>query len=154
MKEHIVDMFRDWEETLIWSCLQGVMGEVYTNAAEDAAMAIIGAFAFLAGKPDEELVLYKPENYTQGFIIMVPRNDEWAALIELCYGDKAKKVTRYAIKKEPEVFDVVKLQQAVSALPDGYELRMIEETEYTMCQNSDWANDLVSQYKDYETYKS
>lgn len=70
MKEHIADMFQDWEETLIWSCLQGVMGEVHTNAEEDAVMASIGAFAFLAGNPSEELVLYKPGNYTQGFVIM------------------------------------------------------------------------------------
>ena len=31
-------------------------------------------------------------------------------LIEKCYGDKAKKVTRYAIKKEMDIFDVEKLQ--------------------------------------------
>ena len=70
MKEHIADMFQDWEETLIWSCLQGVMGEVHTNAEEDAAMASIGVFAFPAGNPSEELVLYKQGNYTQGFVIM------------------------------------------------------------------------------------
>lgn len=31
---------------------------------------------------------------------MDPQNDSWAELIEKCYGDKARKVTRYAIKKE------------------------------------------------------
>lgn len=41
---------------------------------------------------------------------MVPQNADWAELIEKFYGDKAKKVTRYAIKKEMDVFDVEKLQ--------------------------------------------
>ena len=30
---------------------------------------------------------------------------------------------------------------------------MIEKAEYHMCLNNEWAKDLVSQYKDYDTYK-
>lgn len=153
MKTTIKEMFNHWNETLIWSCLQGIMGEIHTNSAEDAAMAILGDFAFYAGNPSEELIRFKPESRKQDFIIMVPQNDAWAELIEKCYGDKAKKVTRYAFKKEKDIFDAVKLEQAVSALPDGCELKMLEEREYAMCRNNEWANDLVSQYKDYDTYQ-
>ncbi|MCM1162285.1 MAG: GNAT family N-acetyltransferase [Roseburia sp.] len=153
MKENIKEIFENWNETLIWSCLQEIMGAIYTNSTEDAAMAILGDFAFYAGNPDEELIRFKPGSCKQDFIIMVPQNGEWAELIEKCYGDKAKRVTRYAIKKEKEIFDIEKLEQAVLNLPAGYELKMIDESEYHMCQNNGWANDLVSQYKDYDTYK-
>lgn len=85
---------------------------------------------------------------------MVPQNAKWAHLIEKCYGDKAKKVTRYAIKKETDIFDVEKLKQVVFSLPDGYDLKIMEETEYKMCRENGWANDLVSNYKDYTTYKN
>lgn len=57
-----------------------------------------------------------------------------AELIEKCYGDKAKKVTRYAIKKEMDIFDVEKLQQAVDSLQSGYALKKMEEAEYNMCK--------------------
>ena len=81
------------------------MGEIYTNAPEDdAVMAILGGFAFYAGKPSEKLLRFKPESCKQDFIIMVPQNDKWAGLIEKCYGKNAKKVSRYAIKKEPDAF--------------------------------------------------
>lgn len=153
MKTIIKEMFHDWNETLIWSCLQGIMGEIYTNSTEDAAMAILGDFAFYAGNPSEELIRFKPESCKQDFIIMVPQNDAWAGLIETCYGDKAKKVTRYAVKKEKDIFDAEKLEQAVLNLPDGYELKMLGEQEYKMCLNNEWAKDLVSQYKDYDTYR-
>ena len=153
MKANIKEIFENWNETLIWSCLQGIMGEIHTNSAEDAAMAILGDCAFYAGNPSEELIRFKPESCEQDFIIMVPQNDEWAQLIEKFYGDKAKKVTRYAIKKEQDIFNTVELEQAILSLPDGYELKMLEEQEYNMCQNNGWANDLVSQYKDYDTYK-
>lgn len=69
------------------------MGEIHTNSEEDAAMAILGDFAFLAGKPSEELIRLKLESCKHDFIIMVPQNAEWAELIEKCYRDKAKKVT-------------------------------------------------------------
>lgn len=144
---------QDWSESIIWSCLQGVMGEIHTNDTDDAAMAILGDFAFYAGKTSEKLLKFKPESCKQDFIIMVPQNDEWAKLIEKCYGDKAKKVTRYAIKKEKDIFDVDKLERAILELPEGYELKLLEEYEYTLCQNNRWANDLVSQFKDYDTYK-
>lgn len=153
MKENINKILENWNETIIWSCLQGTMGEIHTNSTEDAAMAILGDFAFYAGNPDEELIRFKPESCKQDFIIMVPQNADWAELIEKCYGDNAKKVTRYAIKKESDIFDIAKLEQAVLSLPDGYELKRIEEAEYNMCRENGWANDLVSQYKDYNAYK-
>lgn len=154
MKDNIHKIFENWNETIIWSCLQGIMGEVHTNSVEDTAMAILGDFAFYAGNPNEELIRFKPESCRQDFIIIVPQNVEWADLIEKCYGDKAKKVTRYAIKKEADIFDAEKLKQAIICLPDGYELKIIEEAEYNMCRENGWANDLVSQYKDYNTYKA
>lgn len=154
LKENIKDIFGNWDETIIWSCLQGVMGEIHTSVTGDAAMAILGDFAFYAGKPNEELIRFKPESCKQDFIIMVPQNDGWAGLIEKCYGDKAKKVTRYAIKKEEGIFDVCKLEQATLKLPEGYEWKLLEEHEYDLCRKNRWANDLVSQFKDYDTYKS
>jgi len=110
-------------------------------------------FLRFAGNPSEELIRLKTKSCKQDFIIMVPQNDEWAELIEKCYNDKAKKVTRYAIKKEPDIFDMAKLEQAALSLPDTYDLRMLEESEYNMCRNNNWANDLVLQYKNYYMYK-
>lgn len=153
MKEDLKDRFGEWDESIIWSCLQGIMGEVYTNAKNDAAMAMLGDFAFYAGEPSEELIRFKPESCEQDFIIMVPQNDTWAELIKECYGERAKKVIRYAIKKEKDIFDRCKLEQAILELPEGYELKMLEEQEYLLCQNTRWAKDLVSQFKNYDSYK-
>ena len=91
MKENIHKIFEDWNETIVWSCLQGIMGEIRTNLSEDAAMAILGDFAFFAGNPSEELIRFKPESSKRDFIIMVLRNAMWADLIEKCYKDKAEK---------------------------------------------------------------
>lgn len=153
--ETAAGLFEGWEETLIWSCLQGVMGCIYGDAAvnPESAMALLGDFCFLAGRPKRELLLYRPEDREQDFVIMVPGDETWAELIEGCLGERAKKVVRYAIRKEPDVFDRDKLQRAVQALPEEYELRMIDRELFERCREMAWCRDWVSQYEDYEKYR-
>ena len=153
--EELAKLFEGWDETLIWSCLQGVMGHLYADSAENttSAMALLGDFCFFAGNPDKELVLYKPEWFKRDFLIMVSQNDQWGRLIEECYKDKAKKVTRYAIKKEPDVFDKDKLENAINTLEDGYTIKMMDEELFTRCKEISWCRDWVSQFSDYEMYQ-
>lgn len=148
-------LFEGWEETLIWSCLQQIMGEIYGDDQKSpkSAMAILGDFCFLAGEPNEELVLYKPDQCRQDFIIMIPQNEGFEKMIEQCYKEKAKRVSRYAIKKEPDVFNKEKLQAIVAALPKEYSLKMIDEKLFYRCKETDWCRDFVSQYRDYERYQ-
>lgn len=148
-------LFDGWQETLIWSCLQGVMGRLYTTSKEEpvSAMTLLGDFCFLAGMADKELVSFKPEWCEQDFVIMIPQTKEWAALIEEVYGEKAKKVERYAIKKEPNVFGRDRLQQIVNELPSGYELKMMDKELFECCKELDWCRDWVSQYETYEMYQ-
>lgn len=153
--KYIEKLFGDWQETLIWSCLQGVMGHLYVTNQEhpDCVMALLGDFCFFAGEPNEELVLFKPKGSQQDFVIMIPQTDEWAILIEEVYGKCARKVERYAIKKEPDIFDRTKLQKIVSDMPAEYELQMIDEVWFHRCKEMGWCRDWVSQYDSYEMYK-
>lgn len=146
-------LFAGWQETLIWSCLQKVMGTIYAEDPEHpgSAMAWIADFCFTAGKPNRELVSYWPG--TTDFVIMTPADENWAALIRDVYGERAVQVTRYAFYKEPEVFDTMKLNNAVEALPDGYVLRMMDKELYESCQAQAWSCDWVSQYPDYAAYQ-
>ncbi len=148
-------LFGGWKETMIWSCLQGVMGRIWTDALDEpaSAMAVLGDFCFLAGRPNRELVLYESEEDRREFRIMVPRDERWARLIEACHGTRAKKVTRYAIKKEPEVFDRALLRRIVEGLPEGYQLQKIEETLFRRCREIPWCRDWVAQYEDYSMYQ-
>lgn len=148
-------IFGDWQETLIWSCLQGCMGHLYVTSPDVpvAAKAFLGDFCFLAGEPDKTLVLHRPDWCTQDFLIMVPQNENWGRLIEECYGEKAKRVTRYAIKKEGDIFDRNRLQEAVRSLPAEYELRMMDRKLFHHCRQIPWCRDWVSQYDTWELYQ-
>lgn len=148
-------LFENWQESIIWSCIQNVMGSIYGDDLEEpkSAMAILGDFCFLAGEPNRELVQFKPDDHTREFIIMVPQSEEWAGVIVDVYGSKSKKVTRYATKKETDVFDRNKLQAIVDGLNPSYEMKMIDEDIFMYCRENGWSKDLISQYDDHATYK-
>ena len=141
-------LFEGWEETLIYSCLQKVMGKIYVTdlGSPKSAMAFVGCFAFYVGEPNKELVSNKPK----GFIIMVPQNKAWEVCIEECFSS-AKKVTRYAIKKDTK-FDKEYLKSLVKELPDGYELRKIDEIIYDMCLPDPVTRDFVWSFESKEKF--
>ncbi len=153
--EKAAALFEGWQETLIWSCLQGVMGRIYADDLENpaSALALLGDFCFFAGEPKKEVALYKPGQRLHKFMIMIPQNKEWEDLIEDCYGKSVRKTVRYAIKKEPDIFDREKLWEVVGGLPDGYTLKMIDEKLFWECREIEWCRDWVAQYDDYAMFQ-
>lgn len=131
------------------------MGNLFTNNPDNpqSAMAVLGDFCFFAGEPNTELVSYRQAWTKTDFIIMTAREPGWNDMIEQIYGDRAKKVTRFAIKKEPDVFDEDNLKKIVDGLPPEFELRMIDEALYDKCLSESWSRDLVSVYFDYGQYR-
>jgi len=143
-------LFDGWNETLICSCVQKVMGKIYVIDIENpkSAFAYVGCFGFFAGEPEKELVINKPE----GFVILTPQNEAWAKLIEECF-PTSKQVTRYAIKKNT-IFDKEVLKKNVSLLPDGYELKKIDADIYDKCLENPVTADFVSAFESKEKYLS
>lgn len=151
----VQQLFADWEETLIYSCLQNIMGAVYVQNPQNpqAAMAILGDFSFFAGIPNQALIAYKPPECSASFRLMIPQNDAWAEQISRYYGGHAKKVTRYALKKEPDIFNRAQLLHAVAALPPEYKIYPIDRQIYQMCLEHAWSRDLVAQFSSYALYQ-
>ncbi len=141
-------LFEGWEETLIYSCIQNIMGKIFVTDIDNprSACAFVGDFVFYAGVPDKELIENKPE----GFVIMVPQNAEWAALIEESFPD-AKKVIRYAIRKDTK-FDKERLKKLADMLPDGYTIRRIDKELYDKCLLNPVTADFVSSFETKEKY--
>lgn len=152
-KECVKKLFGGWEETLIWSCLEGSMGDIYVDSPENpgAAMAVLGDFCFFAGTADEALVKYRPKG-GQRFMIMIPQNRQWARLIEDVYQKAAVKVERYAIKKETDVFDREYLGKIAGKITDGFSLCRIDGALYGQCMAQPWSRDLVSQFATADIY--
>ena len=148
-------LFAGWEETMLWSCLSGVMGEIYAAAPEapSSAAAALGDFFFFAGEADRELVVGLPPCRQRDYRILVPQNEAWAGMIEDCWGERARRRLRYAVKKEPGAFDRAGLAAAVATLPRGFLLRPLDEELYHRCGAIPWCRDWVAQYPSYSLYR-
>lgn len=148
-------LFAGWQDSVVWSAVQGVMGKIYVDSLEkpESGAVMLGDFCFLSGKPTEETAFFCPVDLKSEERILVPQNDDWARMIEKCYGEKAEKTVRYAIKKEPGIFDLEKLQKVAESLPEEYEMKLIDQELFEICRNTKWSKDLVANYENYRLYE-
>lgn len=150
--EKAAALFKNWNEALIWSCLQGYMGTMIVDDESDPKSAIIdnGDFSFCAGIPNENLL---QANVINHFKIIAPINEAWQTLIERVFAARAKKIWRYAIKKEPNVFDKEKLKLYVASLDSNYDIRLFDRDIFELAQKESWSADLCIQFKNYQAYQ-
>lgn len=149
----IAPLFRGWNETMVWSCLQGYMGNAWADEIRNpvSAQIITGDFCFFAGVPNAGLVRNIPE--ATKFILMVPQNEAWAKLIEQEYKTNCRRLMRYAIRKEPDVFDAEKLRGYLKKLPDGYSIEKINKNLFQRVKTEPWSKDFCSQFPSFDDYE-
>ncbi|HEM6138030.1 TPA: GNAT family N-acetyltransferase [Streptococcus suis] len=148
----IARLFGDWPETIIWTCLEGAMGDIYVDDSQSpqSALALYGRqsfFGFLAGQPHRDLLKICEEKD----VIMVPQTQAWSDLIEETYPDGVYSFTRYATKKNT-VFDRGTLQKLVNDLPESFDMKRINRNLYEACLVEEWSRDLVGNYIDVEQF--
>ncbi len=158
-KENLADinaLFDGWNETLIWSCLQGHMGKAWADTLPNpsSAQIVVGDFCCFAGRPNAELVRNFPAGFNSEFLLMIPQNDDWSAMIEQQYAPVCEKILRYSIKKEADTFDREKLRSYSKKLPQEYRLQRIDAALYHQSKTESWSRDLCSQFPSYETYRA
>ncbi|MCI9173782.1 MAG: GNAT family N-acetyltransferase [Lachnospiraceae bacterium] len=157
--QNIAPLFAGWQESLIWSCLQGCMGEAWADSVSQptAARILLADFCFFAGKTNRALVTEEISSQVREFVIMVPPLDEtgesWAKEIEQAYGENCRRAERYAIKKEPGIFDREHLRKTAESLPGEYQVKLIDEEIFAQTRQAQWSVDFTSQFADYEDYR-
>ncbi|MCI8441057.1 MAG: GNAT family N-acetyltransferase [Provencibacterium sp.] len=142
--ENIAPIFNSFEETLIWSCLQGQMGRAFADSAARPRSARIelADFCFLAGEPDRELV-FLPQG--RKMLIFVPNSERWVPVLRTAHPGRCRRSWRYAFKKE-DCFDRQRLQRFAGKLPPGFSLAPIEESLYQAAMENDWSRDFCANF--------
>ncbi len=131
-------LFDGWEETMVWSCLQGHMGRLESGRGGRAARITSGDFCFLAGEPDRGLV------ESISVPLVTARTEDWHPVIEAVWGTRAVPDTRYAIRKEPGIFDRQRLAALAAALPPDCTLRPMDEAMVPVLLAQGWSRDFCS----------
>ena len=138
-------LFEGWNTPMVRACLQGTMGRVDVWSGR-SALASIGDFCFLGGKPVPELVAQTDAP------ILVPCGEGWPEQIEAVLGEQAVAFTRYATRHTPEHFDRRRLFSFTSALPQGFSMKRIDKEMYFTLMEQEWAWDLCGCFADADDF--
>ena len=149
-------LFEGWQETLIWSALEGCMGCFWAVADKPkAALCQTGDFLFLAGAADEpetRALLEAWQRERNRFVIMAPRDEACGGLIQSVFGQRARPGMRCAFHKGGEHFNVQALEALVQAAPAEVAIVPIDYALYHAALANEWSRDFVSQFRDAEDY--
>ena len=140
-------LFDGTEETLVWSALQGIMGEVTGDDPDQPSTVrtITADFAFFAGDPDTSAAEALIRSVTVPLLGCGDHQTEsWKERILSIWSD-AQIFDRYTIEKNTQ-FDRQMLQAYAAKLPDGFTMVPIDESGYERCLKEKWMCDFVSNF--------
>lgn len=133
------------EDTVLWSCVEGNMGRVWVDDEyyPKSAIALVADFCYLLGDLNEIVdagqVMPILENCKHKIIIT--NNPSWISFIEKKYQDSFRKLSRYAIKVEPNIFNKEQLSNYIRAA-EPYQVVRIDESIYYKALTDNFMADL------------
>ncbi len=149
-----VELFRGIDETMVRSALENVMGTVYSDVGKPTMAAVLlGDFCFFSKKASASLMRYVFSESGKKFLIAVPFGNDGEKNIFEAFGGRARRVTRYAFKKNT-VFDTDKLRAYANSLGSDFELRKIDRELFYRLRGDAVFGDFVSQFESCERFSA
>lgn len=152
-RKKLFPMFKNMQDTTILSCLQGHMGKAWIDDLENPTVAqiLVGDFVFYAGNSDakeaEELLHNLPET-----ILVIVDTEKWKNRIETVHKGSIEKFPRYKFRKDPEDLDRDHIKTFLATLPDGYELKKIDESVAKEPSLHEISEDFTGQFDSIDDY--
>jgi len=142
-RKNIAPMFAASNDSAILSCLSGWMGSAWADDVDEpkTARIIVGDFCFLAGLPCEAYI-----EGAGGTMVLVPVTPGWDEMIERMYAGRCRKITRFAMQKTREGFDMESLERLSRTLPEGIQLHSVAGVWYERALAEEWSRDLCSNF--------
>ncbi|MFD2045485.1 GNAT family N-acetyltransferase [Ornithinibacillus salinisoli] len=152
-RKKLSSMFENIDSTIILSCLQGHMGTAWVDDLENPTVAqiTVGIFVFYAGNPhtkEAEELLYNLHDFT----LAIVNDDTWKDRIESVHQGSIQKFQRYRFEKNPDHFDRNYLQNLLSHLPKGYELKKIDASLAQEPSLHELSEDFICQFQSIEDF--
>lgn len=152
-RKKIIPMFERMDSTILLACLQGHMGSAWVDNLENPTVAqvTVGIFVFFAGDPNTtaaEELLHNLADYN----LVIVNTDEWKNRIETVHKGSIEKFQRYRFEKNPEHLDRRHIQNLLSPLPKGYELKRIDAMVAKEPSLHELSEDFVAQFNSVDDF--
>jgi len=152
-RNKIASLFENSNSTILLSYLQGHMGEAWVDDLENPTVAqvMVGIFVFYAGDVNSEAATELLHNIPEHIYAIVD-TDDWKKGIENIHKGRIEKFTRYRFEKNREHLDTNQLQGNLLKLPEGYELKRIDESLVNEASLHEVSPDFTGQFDSPQDY--
>jgi len=153
LRKSLIPMFKEFDSTVVLSCLQGHMGSAWVNDLNNPTVAqlTVGIFVFYAGNPNtkevEQLLYNLPE-----FTLAIVKTEEWKNKIESVHKGAFEKFQRFEFYKDPRHLNRDHLQKYLSETPEGYELKSIDTDIAEAPSLHELSEDFISQFSSVDDF--
>ena len=147
VREKLLPMFNNMDSTIVLSYLQGHMGTAWVDDLENPTVAqiTVGIFVYFAGDPNTEAAEELLNNLSD-FSLVIVDTEEWKSRIETVHIGKIEKFDRYRFEKNPVHLDRTHLQNLLSTLPEGFEIKKVDKKIVNAPTFHEVSEDFVSQF--------
>lgn len=153
LRKKLIPMFAGMDSTSILSCLQGHMGTAWVDDLENPTVAqvTVGIFVFFAGNPNTKIAEELLCNLSDYNLVIV-NTEEWKSRIETVHKGSIEKIQRYKFNKNPDHLDKSHIQNLLSSLPEGYELKKIDATIAKEPSMHELSEDFIAQFNSIDDF--
>lgn len=143
-------LFEPIVDSMIRSCLHGMMGQLYVDAPGHAQCGIIhlGDFCFIGGDAHApaacHLLRHLPVKQ-RPFMLWIPCQKEWIAPLLALWDDRITMHMRYAMHP-PASFDCNRLAALIASCPPGYTCVPINAALARQALSMAWSKDLCGNF--------
>ena len=138
------------------SCIEGNMGRAWADRKDNPSVAVvlIADFLFLLGYTEDMKEAADIRELLGQFKrrIIVMYDNRWGEFIEKNFPENHKKFSRYALKREPEVFKRDRLENFIKAVEPEYHIDKIDASNYNIVLADDLMADCCSNFSSLEDF--
>lgn len=140
----------------LWSCLESKMGRAWADNKENPTVAVIivADFCYLLGSIKalkDELEIKELLEKCRWKIVQVD-DSSWVEIMKKYYPNSFKSFNRYSIKREPNVFQLNKLEEYVNAVEGEFHIDRIDENLYFKVIEDKFMADCCSNFSSLEEF--
>lgn len=157
------DLFADPTSTMILSCLQGYLGQVWVDnlLSPECAIVFTGYFIFIAGdKCNDDAIGWIRKTIEESKITqaeIIPQNDCWINSLDVFTKEGSdfylKKTCRHRMKLTDMKQKKEQWMKQLNRLPNQFTIVEIDENLYNLAQDDRYLYNFVCCFRDYEEFK-
>lgn len=145
-------MFYGFKDSVIFTVLEGISGELFADdeKAPQAALISAGDFRYLAGTPAEITDIKGIINPASAETTLITDDDGW-----LKYLENSLTLTPFRRYRThaPARFDEKKLRR-LSEVPDGFSVRLMTKDDFDFFESCGWGRDLRGQCRNWGEFSA